>query len=84
MRLEVVAEVVATYNKEIVTWSSWKTHSMTSLGVMYLARCKNLRELDLGWCLVLSHPDHCLEKIAQGCPNLKRFDLKAYLKLFFL
>lgn len=68
-----ITEVVAVYNKKIVTWSSWRTHSMTLLGVMNLGRCKNLKELDLGWCLVLCHPDHCLEKIAQGCPNLRRY-----------
>lgn len=72
-RLDQVAETVAEFNRNLVSWSSWKTSSITSIGVKYLTNCPYLRELDLGWCLILSDPGDCLESIAAGCKDLRRF-----------
>lgn len=71
-RLDQIVETVANFNKNLRTWSSFKITTLTSSGVLHFARCANLRELDLGWCFLLSHPGECLEKIAANCKHLKR------------
>lgn len=65
---------MAKYNKNITTFSSFKTKILTPFGASHFANCVNLRELDLGWC-IMEHPGDCLEKIALGCPDLKRLVL---------
>lgn len=71
-KLDQIAETVATYNRKLNSWSSWKTHSLSSEGVAYLARCSHLIELDVGWCFILNEPGDCLERIALGCKDLRR------------
>lgn len=73
-----VAETVSQYNRQLITWSSWKTSSISAVGVKYLAACHNLRELDLGWCLILSDPGDCLKKIALGCKDLRRLIISGW------
>nr|XP_971231.2 PREDICTED: F-box/LRR-repeat protein 4 [Tribolium castaneum] len=70
-RLDQIVETVASYNKNLRTWSSFKTTTLVS-GGLHFARCTNLRELDLGWCFLFAHPGDCLEKIAANCRHLKR------------
>uniref|UniRef100_A0A1Y1LT99 F-box domain-containing protein n=3 Tax=Photinus pyralis TaxID=7054 RepID=A0A1Y1LT99_PHOPY len=74
-RLDEVTEVISVFNPNLVMWSSWKTHSITSDGVKFLARCSSLRELDLGWCLLLNDPGNSLERIASNCKHLRRLIL---------
>lgn len=71
-KLDLIAETVSQYNKDLVTWSSWKASSLSSFGVKHLANCHSLQELDFGWCLILSDPGDCLERIALGCKDLRR------------
>lgn len=71
-----------------MTWSSWKAASLTAFGIKHLANnCHNLKELDFGWCLFQSDPADCLEKIAFGCKNLRRYkhdiDFKSIAYTFF-
>ncbi|KAK5640888.1 hypothetical protein RI129_009435 [Pyrocoelia pectoralis] len=77
-RLDEVTEIVSIYNPNLITWSSWKTYSITSEGVKFLAQCSSLRELDLGWCLLLNDPGNCLERIATGCKDLRRLILSGW------
>ncbi|XP_018329735.1 F-box/LRR-repeat protein 4 isoform X2 [Agrilus planipennis] len=77
-RLDQVTKVASQYNKNLITWSSWKTQSLTSVGVTNLARCNLLKELDLGWCLLLSDPGDCLERIAHGCKDLRRLIISGW------
>lgn len=70
--LDSIMEVAGNYNKNLVTWSSWKVDCMTAMGVRALAKCPKLEELDLGWCLVSNDPEDCLEHIAHGCKDLRR------------
>ncbi|RZC40330.1 F-box/LRR-repeat protein 4, partial [Asbolus verrucosus] len=71
-RLDQVVETVSNFNRNLTTWSSFKTTSLTSLGALHFAKCANLKELDLGWCFVFTHPGDSLEKIALTCRSLKR------------
>ncbi|KAK4874419.1 hypothetical protein RN001_013779 [Aquatica leii] len=76
--LDQVAETVSMFNPYLVTWSSWKTLSFTSEGIGHLARCSYLRELDLGWCLILNEPANCIEKISLGCKDLRRLIISGW------
>ncbi|XP_018566119.1 F-box/LRR-repeat protein 4 [Anoplophora glabripennis] len=76
--LDQVVETVVNYNKNLVTWSSWKTLSLTADGVKLFRECRDLRELDLGWCLINKDPGDCLEHVADGCKQLKRLILSGW------
>lgn len=73
-RLDDVVETVVEFNKNLLTWSSWKTLSLTADGVRSFGCCPNLVELDLGWCLVTKDPGNCLKFVAEGCPKLERYN----------
>ncbi|KAI4457269.1 f-box/tpr repeat protein pof3 [Holotrichia oblita] len=81
-RLDSITEIVSQYNRNLVTWSSWKIERMTAIGVRNLAKCNRLRELDLGWCFISSDPEDCLEHIAQGCKDLRRTGFGQYFCVF--
>ncbi|KAF5302664.1 hypothetical protein FQA39_LY19055 [Lamprigera yunnana] len=76
--LDEVTLVASLYNSQLVTWSSWKTHSLTAEGVCHLANCTSLKELDLGWCLILNEPGNCLERISHGCKDLTRLIISGW------
>ncbi|KAJ8956651.1 hypothetical protein NQ318_014005 [Aromia moschata] len=78
VRLDQIVEVVEKYNKNLTTWSSWKTSSLTAEGAKHFANCPHLKELDLGWCLINTDPGNCLERIASGCRQLKRLILSEW------
>lgn len=75
LRLDDVVRTVVEFNKELRTWSSWKTLSLTADGIRHFGSCPNIVELDLGWCLVNKDPGNCLKFISEGCPNLSRYAL---------
>ncbi|CAG9853706.1 unnamed protein product [Phyllotreta striolata] len=77
-KLDQVVQVLVDCNKQISTWSSWKTLSLTAEGVRRFANCPNIKELDLGWCLINKDPGNCLHFIAEGCPQLKRLILSEW------
>ena len=70
--LDPVTATVSQYNRELRTWSSWKTCMLTPGGVRALSTCPHLQTVDLGWCLLQFQPEDCLERLAVGCKNLKR------------
>lgn len=78
IELDLITETIALYNRKLRTFSCWKIQSLTAEGIKSLAKCSELRELDLGWCLILSDPGDCLAHIAQGCPNLTRLILAGW------
>ncbi|CAH1115917.1 unnamed protein product [Phaedon cochleariae] len=77
-RLDQVVETLVDHNREITTWSSWKTLSLTADGVRRFGQCPTIRELDLGWCMISKDPGNCLSFIAEGCPQLKRLILSEW------
>lgn len=70
--------MLATYNKNIRTFSCWKGHSLTAEGIKHIAKCSNLRELDVGWCLIINDPGDCLTHLAQGCPKLTKLVISCW------
>lgn len=76
--LDLITETLSIHNKQLRTFSCWKSHSLTSAGIKHLSKCTELRELDLGWCLVLEDPGDCLTHIAHGCPHLTRLILSGW------
>ncbi|KAK9885275.1 hypothetical protein WA026_010772 [Henosepilachna vigintioctopunctata] len=79
--LDDVIEVVVQHNKKLTGWSSWKARRLSSKGVSLLGHCYNLEDLDLGWGLHMSPPEHALEKIAMGCKGLRRLILSGWRPL---
>jgi F-box/leucine-rich repeat protein 4 len=67
-----VVETATIFNKNLITWSSFKATTLTHTGGMLFARFTKLRELDLGWCFLLTHPGDSMMIIADGCRDLKR------------
>lgn len=76
--LDLITETLSIHNKQLRTFSCWKSHSLTTLGIKYLSKCTELRELDLGWCLVVEDPGDCLAHIAHGCPHLTKLILSGW------
>ncbi|XP_019868100.2 F-box/LRR-repeat protein 4 isoform X2 [Aethina tumida] len=74
-RLDHVVAVAAQHNKQLESWSSWKCESMTYEGARSFGQLHQLTDLDLGWCLLTTHPGDCLHEIAKGCPKLRRLIL---------
>lgn len=73
-----VAILISKYNKKIVSLDMWKSHSLTSLGILALAKCHDLEEVDFGWCLrEEASPGESLKELFRGCPKLKKIFLAA-------
>lgn len=47
--MDEIAEVLGTYNKELISADFWKTYSLTPKGIKHLSRCSLLEEIDIGW-----------------------------------
>ncbi|CAD5123206.1 DgyrCDS11567 [Dimorphilus gyrociliatus] len=54
----------------------WRAKDITSLSINSLAECKQLEELDIGWCKVESNCG-CLRKLAENCRKMKKLFLTA-------
>lgn len=70
--MDEVTKTISVYNKQLVSLSTWQNPSLTTNGVAHLALCSNLRELDVGWCLMLSEAGNSLELISRSCCNLRK------------
>lgn len=47
--MDEIAEVLGTYNKELISVDFWKTYSLTPTGIKHLSQCSLLEEIDIGW-----------------------------------
>jgi len=78
VNMDEVAMTISRFNKEIVSVDFWKSHSFTSAGLLALAECDSLEEVDFGWCLREEFPPtEALLMLLKGCPNLKKLFLAA-------
>ncbi|XP_017778667.1 PREDICTED: F-box/LRR-repeat protein 4 [Nicrophorus vespilloides] len=75
LQMDEITETLAANNPRLVSLSCWKLRSLTPDGVKHIGRLHRLRELDMGWCLLSNQPGDCLERISQGCPDLRRLIL---------
>ncbi|CAL1676719.1 unnamed protein product [Lasius platythorax] len=56
----------------------WKAQTLTSQGINALAACKNLREVDFGWCGSTSSHGETLVKLFSSCQFLEKVFLAAF------
>lgn len=78
VNMDEVAQTLAQYNHEIISVDFWKSHSFNSVGLMALATCTDLEEVDFGWCLREEQPPtEALRLFLTGCPKLKKLFLAA-------
>uniref|UniRef100_A0A7G3AMQ0 Putative secreted protein n=1 Tax=Lutzomyia longipalpis TaxID=7200 RepID=A0A7G3AMQ0_LUTLO len=56
----------------------WKSHFLSSVGLLSLSQCHELEEVDFGWCLrEEASPGDSLRILLKGCPKLKKVFLAA-------
>ncbi|XP_014487327.1 PREDICTED: F-box/LRR-repeat protein 4 isoform X1 [Dinoponera quadriceps] len=55
----------------------WKAQTFTPHGLRALARCKNLREVDFGWCGGMGAPGDSLRALLSSCQHLEKVFLAA-------
>lgn len=76
--MDQIALYIGKYNKQIVSIDMWKSHALTSIGILALAECHQLEEVDFGWCLrEEAAPGESLKALLKGCPRLKKIFLAA-------
>lgn len=78
INIDLVTKTLATNNKNLRTFSCWGTHSITIKGIVTLADCSHLRELDLGWCFIQRDLGDKLSELSKGCPKLLRLILAGW------
>ncbi|KAH8416365.1 hypothetical protein KR222_000736 [Zaprionus bogoriensis] len=77
VNMDSVATHLATYNTQLVSLDMWKAHFLSARGLQSLARCQQLEELDLGWCLREATLGDSLYQLLSNCPKLKKLFLSA-------
>lgn len=77
VNMDNVATHLATYNTQLVSLDMWKAHFLSNRGLQSLARCQQLEELDLGWCLREATLGDSLYQLLSNCPKLKKLFLSA-------
>lgn len=77
INIDVVCNVLKTYNKNIKSVDFWKT-SVTQAGLIELSELSELEEVELGWCLrEINEPGESLKLLIQKCRKLKKLFLAA-------
>ncbi|XP_011688222.1 PREDICTED: F-box/LRR-repeat protein 4-like [Wasmannia auropunctata] len=56
----------------------WKTHSLTSQGIDALADCRNLREVDFGWCGSTTGHGDSFRRLLSSCQYLEKIFLTSF------
>lgn len=49
INMDEVAITISQYNKSIVSIDMWKSYGLSSIGLLALANCTELEEVDFGW-----------------------------------
>lgn len=47
--MDEIAITLSQHNKNIVSIDMWKSHGLSSIGLLALANCTELEEVDFGW-----------------------------------
>ncbi|GAB0095762.1 F-box/LRR-repeat protein 4 [Sergentomyia squamirostris] len=78
VNMDDVAIQISRYNRSIVSIDMWKSHYLSSVGLLALSQCHDLEEVDFGWCLrEEASPGESLKILLRGCPRLKKVFLAA-------
>ncbi|XP_071561373.1 F-box/LRR-repeat protein 4-like [Temnothorax nylanderi] len=59
----------------------WKAHTLTSQGIDALADCKNLREVDFGWCGSTTGHGDSFRRLLSSCEHLEKVFLVSFRQL---
>lgn len=49
VNMDDVALHISQYNKQLISLDLWKAHFLSAHGLIALAECQNLEEVDFGW-----------------------------------
>ena len=72
-----VLEAITNSCPELRSLDLWRMRNvLEATGLLLLRRCRNLEELDFGWCTLINNND-CLQEVAKHCKNLKKVFLAA-------
>ncbi|XP_022208988.2 F-box/LRR-repeat protein 4 [Drosophila obscura] len=77
VNMDDVADHLATYNTQLVSLDLWKAHFLSARGLLAISRCRQLEELDLGWCLREASLGDGLFQLLSNCPKLRKLFLSA-------
>ncbi|XP_037030837.1 F-box/LRR-repeat protein 4 [Bradysia coprophila] len=73
LNMDEVSIQIANCNPGIISIDMWKSHALSSVGLLALSNCTKLEEVDFGWCLrEEATPSESLKALVKGCPNLKK------------
>lgn len=78
VNMDEVAIQLSRTNTQLVSIDLWKSHSLSSTGIQALSFCKDLEEIDFGWCLREEPlPGESLRNLFTRCTKLKKIFLAA-------
>ncbi|XP_059609480.1 F-box/LRR-repeat protein 4 [Phlebotomus argentipes] len=78
VNMDDVAIQISRYNRSMVSIDMWKSHYLSSVGLLALSQCHDLEEVDFGWCLrEEASPGESLKILLKSCPRLKKVFLAA-------
>lgn len=78
VNMDEVAIQLSRTNTQLVSIDLWKSHSLSATGIQALSFCKDLEEIDFGWCLrEEALPGESLRNLFTRCTKLKKIFLAA-------
>lgn len=66
---------------DLETIDFWKARTLTSQGIDALAHCKNLREVDFGWCGSTTGHGDSFRRLLSSCEHLEKIFLASFREL---
>uniref|UniRef100_A0A1A9WCH9 F-box domain-containing protein n=1 Tax=Glossina brevipalpis TaxID=37001 RepID=A0A1A9WCH9_9MUSC len=77
VNMDDVAQQISKYNKQLISLDMWKAHFLSAQGLLILSNCRNLEEIDFGWCLREASLGDSLKEFLTQCTKLKKLFLAA-------
>ncbi|KYN18214.1 PREDICTED: F-box/LRR-repeat protein 4-like isoform X2 [Trachymyrmex cornetzi] len=72
LNVDEVAMELKNFCPDLESIDLWKTHTLTSQGIDALADCKNLREVDFGWCGSTTGHGDSFRRLFSSCQHLEK------------
>ncbi|XP_061186169.1 F-box/LRR-repeat protein 4-like [Saccostrea echinata] len=77
MHIDIVMKILGKHCKKLISLDLWRSR-ISETGLDYIAEnCKQIEELDLGWCSNLKAGTYCFIDLVKKCPNIKKLYLTA-------
>lgn len=78
LSMDEVSLQISKYNPKMVSIDMWKSHFLSSVGLVALSTLSDLEEVDFGWCLrTEAFPGDGLKTLLQGCRKIKKLFMAA-------